>query len=202
VYSLALITAPVAQPVSVAEAKKQVELAGGITHHDAHLSRLIRAATQLQTIRTGRQLINATYELSIDRFPRGRGRITLPRWPLQSVTSITYEAGDVTPATLSADAYKVLTRQEPGQVALRVGYGWPLTIAEAEAVTVRFVAGVAATPEALTDADELLKAGILVAVQALWMRDHQQPWEKMLHAAMDIFEGHRSGDDFVEYSHT
>jgi len=198
-YSLSPITEPTEQPLTLAEAKKQVEVATAITHHDDHLTRLIKAATQHAETYTHRQLLTATWELNIDRCPTSSARINLPLAPLQSVTSVTYfdSAGDE--QTLSTDVYKVLSDQEPGQIALKYGQVWPAVYQEAEAVTVRFVAGYADTAAELADSEELLKAALLLLVEAFWRRDFEQRYNRQIKAAEAILEQYRY-DDFVDYS--
>lgn len=198
-YLPVLYTAAAEQPVTLAEAKKQVELAGAITYHDDQLERLIKAATQLAEERTHRQILTATYDWTLDKFPAAGEAINVPYPPLQSVTSITYTdtAGDS--QTLAATVYKVIVNTQPGRIVLKRNQSWPSVYDEAGSVTIRFVAGYADTADELAAAEELLKAGVLLAVQAYWMRDHQQPFDRHLKAALDLFELYAPGDEFLDY---
>lgn len=185
--------------VSLTEAKKEVEVAEAITYHDADLTRLIKAATQQATVRSGRQLLTAGYRFVIDAFPLGRNTICLPFPPLQSVESIKYydAAGDQ--QTLSTDVYRVLTAREPAEICLKFGQAWPTVYDEPDAVEIEYLAGVADTAEDLQPEDEWYKQAILLIVRAFWLRDHGQPYEAVMRAADLILEAHRCGDDFEEY---
>lgn len=201
-YSLTLITAPTEEPITLAEAKHQLGIATAITYHDDELGRLVKAARKDAEEKTHRQSLTAVWELKLDRFPPGSGRINIPLPPLAWDTENDYvkyydTAGDE--QTLSTDVYKVLAG-EPGQLALKYGQFWPSTYTEAEVVTVRFTAGYAATAAELADSEELLKAGLLLLVEGMWKRDHgERAHEWRLRSANDILERYAPGDDFVEY---
>lgn len=201
-YSLQLKTAPTEQPATLAEAKKQVEVAAGMTYHDAHLTRLIKAATEEVERLANRAILSQTLVLRLDRFPADRGRIPLPRPPLKSVTHVKYYDTTGVLRTLSATAYKVLTHQEPGQLALKYNQTWPSVYAEAEAVEIEYLAGYATNAAALQARHEELKAAILLLVQSAWLREHGMQSGKDLHQlrAHQLCEGWRCGDDFLEYS--
>lgn len=200
-HSLELKTPPTQQPVTLAEAKKQVEVAAGITYHDEHLARLIKAATSEVERLANLSILTQTLVLRLDCFPGGCERINLPRPRLQSVTSITYydTAGDL--QTLSTDVYKVLANQQPGQVALKYNQVWPSVYGEAEAVAIEYVAGFAGAASQLADRHEDLKSAVLLLVQSAWLRDHGMQRGKDLHElrAHQICEGWRCGDEFLDY---
>jgi uncharacterized phiE125 gp8 family phage protein len=198
-YSVVRITEPGDYPITLAEVKKQLEIATAVTYHDEHLLRLIAAATQYATERTGRQLIKCSYRLSIDDFPPDVNRIALPYPPLVSVTSVKYLDADGVQQTLAASLYRVLADREPGEICLKLDEEWPDTSGEFSAVEITYVAGKAETADELTAADELLRQGVLVLAQAYWLRDHGQSYDDTLRAADLIFEGCRCGDDFLDY---
>lgn len=139
-YGLTLVTAPTAEPLTVGEAKKHVELAESDTTHDATLAALLKAARQCVENRTNRQLVTATWDLKLDAFPLS-GPILLPYAPVASVTSITYvdSAGDS--QTWASSNYVVSTSREPCEVRLAYSKSFPVTRVQPDAVTVRFVAG-------------------------------------------------------------
>ena len=188
-----------ATAVSLSEAKKQVEVADAITYHDAHIERLILAATQQATVRSGRQLLQTGYRFTFDAFPYGTGRIPLPFPPLVSVESIKYYDIDGVQQTLDAGEYRLLTAREPGEICLRYGKTWPDVYDEPDAVQVEYLAGVAALAEDLGPEEEWFRQAILLLVQAFWLRDHDQQYERIMRAADLILEAHRCGDDFVVY---
>lgn len=150
-------TSNLAAGVSLARAKKHLELSGGAdSHHDSQVSSLVLAATKVVEDRTGRALVSQTWEMTLDRFPlTGPRRIVLPRPPLSSVSSITYVDSDGASQTLSSSNYRVSTHREPGTVEESYDTTWPTTRDIQEAVKVTFVAGYAnleSVPEALKQA--------------------------------------------------
>jgi uncharacterized phiE125 gp8 family phage protein len=128
-----LVTAPINNPVSLAEAKDHLRVSG--TAEDGYLSTLIAAATEAAQQITRRQFEPATYDLFLDGFPAGPIGIPLP--PLQSVESVTYvdpDGSEQTFAEFEADMVN-------GQVLPAYGTFWPATRDVPNAVRVRFVAG-------------------------------------------------------------
>ena len=82
-YGISLVTAAAAEPVTLAEAKKQVGVATANTDHDTLLGTLITAARQYVESYTHRQLVTATWLLTLDRLPIGLDRLYYPKAPLQ-----------------------------------------------------------------------------------------------------------------------
>lgn len=141
-YGLTLVTAPTVEPISVAEAKKQCEIADAVTHHDSAFGSLITAARQFIERTLNRQLCTATWDLKLDRFPCGTyDAILVPLAPLVSVTAITYLDSAGTSTTWTSTNYRVSTSREPGRIVPVVGQTYPTTYNTTDAVTVRFVAG-------------------------------------------------------------
>lgn len=198
-YSLVCTTPAAEMPVTLAEAKKQLEIAEAITYHDSQLLRLIKAASQQCVVRSGRQLLDTSYRLTIDSFPVSPGRISLPLPPCASVQFIKYYDTDGVQQTLAGTVYRLLADREPAEIALRSGQSWPTVYDEPDVVEIAYTAGVAATAAELRDEDEWLKQAVLLLVQAYWLRDHNQPYDRLTRAAELICEAHRCGDDFVPY---
>lgn len=134
---------PIAEPVTLAEAKRQVRRVD-VDDDDTYLgTMLIPAVRERGEQATRRQFITATWDLRIDhRFPC---EIVIPRPPLQSVTSITYVDTAGVTQTLAADQYQVDAPSGPqaqrGRIRPVYGVIWPITRCQMNAVTVRFVAG-------------------------------------------------------------
>jgi len=199
-YALKLVTPPTEQPVTLDEAKKQVEIATSVEYHDDHLQRLIKAATEAAQVRAGRQILTATYRLTLDEFPaESDSRILVPMPPLQSVSSIAYLDSNGVSQTLATTYYRALTDREPGEIILRYGQTWPSTYDEPQAVTINYLAGIADTAAELGDKDEWIKEAILLLVQAFWLRDFGQVNGKIFERVDQILEAHRCGDDFFQY---
>lgn len=106
----------------------------------------LRAAIQEFERDTGRQLVTATYELTLDAFPSGDGdeaEIELPKPPLISVTSVKYIDTDGVEQTLATTVWEMSAPDpdEPGVVRLQYDQAWPETRDQRDAVRIRFVAG-------------------------------------------------------------
>jgi uncharacterized phiE125 gp8 family phage protein len=138
--SLALVTAPTIEPVTLAEAKLHLRVDHG--DEDALIESLVTSArTHVEHV-TSRAFINQTWRLSLDAFP---AEIRLPRPPLSSVTSLQYLDGNGTLQTLSASSYTVDSDAEPGRVVEAYATTWPSVRNDIRAVRVTYVAGYGAT---------------------------------------------------------
>ncbi|MFQ5535459.1 MAG: head-tail connector protein [Sphingomonadales bacterium] len=137
--ALSLVTAPAAEPITLAEAKDHLRITG--TDDDVYITRLIAAARQHVDGSDGilgRALITQTWDLFLPKFP---AEIRVPLPPLQSVTSIKYiDAGGIT-QTLAASEYTVDVKRQPGRIVEAFGKSWPATRDVPNAVEVRFDAG-------------------------------------------------------------
>lgn len=215
---LTQIVKPQELPVSVPQARKQVEVPAQTTHHDIHLKRLITAATNQVQQRTGRALITQKWRLTLDRFPYGDRdsnnesrhgyygryggycdqRLMLPRPPLVSVDSITYVDSFGENQTLDPECYKVGTNSSPGIIQPAYGTTWPDTQYEIEAVTIDYTAGYGDDRESIPDE---YRQAILIAVDH-WF-DPDQPMsgaesQGLPGAAMSLIESLHTG---VKYGH-
>jgi len=148
-YSLALVTAPGGEPVTLADVKTWARI--DTSEDDALLTGLIADARQQfdgKDAWFGRALMTQTWDLFMDCFPyesdgsyADAPSICVPLPPLQSVTSINYVDSAGTPQLLANTEYVVDTKSEPGQILPAFGKVWPAAQATINAVTVRFVAG-------------------------------------------------------------
>lgn len=144
---LRLITAPVAEPVSIFTAKEHLRLDADATD-DGLVADMLRAAREAVEAHTGRALMPQTWQLRLPEFPASDAAILIPTAPLISVTEllIINEAGAET--VVSTDDYQVEAPSGPraGRGKLIPGYAltWPATRATTlGAVRVTFQAGYA-----------------------------------------------------------
>lgn len=167
--SLRQTVPPATEPVTLTELKTQLRIAS--TDEDAYLTGLIIVAREHVEALTRRQLVTATWELSLDRFPTCIGTsgrfpsrsIFIPRPRLITVASITYVDGNGDTRTLDAANYRVDTKSEPGRIEPAFGYTWPTARRVSNSITITYSAGygnAAAVPGALKAAI-LIAAGIL-----------------------------------------
>jgi uncharacterized phiE125 gp8 family phage protein len=119
---------------------------------------LIQAARRYGENFQNRAYNTQTWELWLDAFP-DVDYISLPRPPLQSVTSVEYYDTSNVKYTMSATDYFVDTKSEPGKVTLGYGKSWPssTTLRPYNGVCVTYVAGhVGQVPDTIKQAMLLL----------------------------------------------
>ena len=174
-WSLTLVTGPTAEPISLNAAKMWLRL--DHSAEDDLVASLIQMVREVVEER-GVAVFTQTWDLTLDHFPHGA--ISIPKAPLQSITSVKYTDTDGVEQTLAASAYQVDTKGGIPRVAPAYATVWPSTRHELNAVTVRFVAGygsLGATPDvperllqamrlALTTSYALRSDEVVGAVQA------------------------------------
>jgi uncharacterized phiE125 gp8 family phage protein len=141
---LQLLTAPTAQPVSLAMAKAHLRIGPDETDQDDSISLLIDAATTRAGKVTQRALNVQSWRLILDCFPKGAISIPLP--PLISVESIKYTDVSGVEQTLSEGDYLVNPYGLIGRVTTSAGKRWPITLAQEMAVRIEFTAGYTSVP--------------------------------------------------------
>lgn len=148
--ALSQITPPVREPVSLDYAKTHCRVDG--TDEDNLIAGLIISARAYCEKYINRALMEQTWDLWLDKFPKG-GAIEIPLPPLQTVTSIKYYDIDDTEHTMDAADYIVDAASEPGRVVLGYSKAWSTTtLRPVKAVCVRFVAGYATYSSTVTTA--------------------------------------------------
>jgi uncharacterized phiE125 gp8 family phage protein len=150
-------TAPTSEPLTLTEVKNHLRIDN--TDSDDELTLLLAAARSHVETRTNRQLMQATYELTLDRWPSS-GVLTLRMPPLSSVTSVVYYDENGSSQTFSSDNYHVDTATEPGRVVLEDGESWPNLDIRPAAVTVTYIAGQASSDD-VPDAAKLATLQLL-----------------------------------------
>ncbi len=155
-----IVTVPATEPVTAAELRAHlVETTDSLP--DATANALIAEARQEIEDQTGMAFITQSWRLSLDDWPSGadpwwdgvrqmavselagaRRTLQLPRYPLQSITSVTVydDAGDDT-AVVVATTFDVDTYRKPGRMTLRTGATWPIALRQSNAIQVIYVAG-------------------------------------------------------------
>jgi uncharacterized phiE125 gp8 family phage protein len=129
--------------VGLADAKPHCEVGDSDTSQDVKLTRMISAAIADVERHTRKALITQTWVMTLREFPvSDRGRIYLPRPPLQTVSSIVYVNDAGSSVTLSTSDYQVVTGSSPGYVEPAFNKSWPSVRSEtAESITITYVAG-------------------------------------------------------------
>jgi uncharacterized phiE125 gp8 family phage protein len=133
------ITPPESLPVTI---EQLADHARADCHAEsAYLEVLIQAARDYVEMFTRRQLINATWRLTLDEFPSTRDPIRLPRPPLVSVSSIKYIDTDGVEQTIDAADYIVDADSEPPRITPKHDGRWPTSRTRIAAVKVEYVSG-------------------------------------------------------------
>ena len=143
-----------------------------------HLVSIIKAARRNTEDITRRQLITATWEYYLDRFPRCEDYITIPFGNLQSVTSIKYKdcdwasvADDITMVE-GTDYIVELNGEGCGRIVLPYGMTWPSdTLYTSNPITIKFVCGYGATTDTIPE--EVKAAMKLIATDLYVNREGQ-----------------------------
>lgn len=164
------VSGPAIEPVTAAELRAHlVEGSAGLP--DAQADALIAEARELIEEFTGLALISQEWRLALDHWPAGRelwwdgvrqGAISelhaphslraveLPRYPLQSVDSVTvYDEAGNSAAVVLAATFVVDPYRKPGRVVLRDGATWPIAMRAANAIEIVYTAGYGATASAV-----------------------------------------------------
>ncbi len=173
---LALVTPPQSEPVDVEEAARHLH-ADLEELESEHVKGLIRVARAYAESYTRRQLVTATYALTLPEF---YDEVELPRPPLVSVSSIAYVDENGAPQTLATTVYDVDSTSDPGVITLADGESWPATKTQPNAVTITFIAGYGGpldVPENVRHAIKLLVGHFNENSEAVVMPTAQQPVE-------------------------
>lgn len=157
VSTLRQVTGPAAEPIHVERAKQHLRI--DHDHEDEYIAGLVAAARAHAEVYRSEVFVTQKFELILDRFPTGRGDITLPWHPLVSVSSVVYVDTDGTSTTFATTKYTVSAKHKPGIVALAADEQWPSTQHVVDAVTITFIAGHATPCSVSVSGDTLTPTG-------------------------------------------
>lgn len=172
---------PSTNPVQLGDLKTSLRVVDDLSNpdgttyssDDAALAMYLAAALDHIETETRQQLLTRSFTRTLDGFPGqhsferrhpiafdrdGRQTITLPKPPLQRVSTVQYLDATGTLQTLSPSSYVVDASQKPGRIVLRPGYSWPATDGSAGCVQISFTAGY----DGAADCPNILKQSILL----------------------------------------
>jgi len=180
-----LVTAPAIEPVTSLDVKNQLELDVNDPSKDTQIDLYIASAREMIEEYTGLALITQTWRLELDHWPSestewwdgvrqgaisdlvatGRASdILLPRYPLQSVDTITADGDAVTVATV----FTVDASQRPGRLVINRGQTWPVVLDTASGIKITYTAGYG---DNATDVPAALRLAIIQI--AAYMFEHR-----------------------------
>lgn len=158
IQNLVMTTPPSEEPISLATAKLHLRVT--ITQDDPLISALITAARELCEKEVRRAFVTRTYQLRLNRFPWNSpqvylpnysdermpsgtwGMIELPKPPLISVTSITYQDLNGTVQTLDPSRYQVdAGGVTQGVIVPSYGMYWPQSRYNLDSILINYQAG-------------------------------------------------------------
>lgn len=154
--SVRVVTPPTNDPVTIAEAKRQLNIAASDDAHDDKLADLIQDATETWEHDTHQKLITQTIEHVQERW---EPIVRLTFRPIQSVESVKYRDADGTLQTVSASDYALDLGQ--GLLRFKRAYTVPTYQAEWDAWQVQYVAGYG---DNSTDVSQLDRGAILTLI--------------------------------------
>lgn len=167
-----VVTPPVIEPVTLAEAKLHARVDADDVLEDTLLSILISSARSHGENTTRRAFVTQTLELTLPSFPANGDPIELPRPPFQSITSVTYIDATGASVTLDPAAYFALATSDsvPALLYPAPDDCWPATAVRPNAVAIRYVAGWPVTTGSppLATTPEALRAWMLVRITDLY----------------------------------
>lgn len=155
------VTAPAAEPVTLAEAKAQCRIDTSDAASDAFVTGLIVAARRMVEAYLHRRLITQTVEFR--RSGLGAA-IALPIAPVQAVASITYLDLTGSEQTLAADQFRLDRSCLPYRLVPAYGVTWPAVLGDVDTVGVRLTVGYG---DAGSDVPADIKAALLMMIAHL-----------------------------------
>lgn len=133
------VTAPALEPVSLTEVKARLRIDSTVDDPDLR-GLIVAARRQVEKDLNGASLVATVWDSWMDQAPGG-AVVSVPRWPLQSVTSVTsYDAADAATVFASTE-YLVDAASRPGRVILNDDAAWPSGLRTHKAMVIRHISG-------------------------------------------------------------
>jgi uncharacterized phiE125 gp8 family phage protein len=166
-----LQTAPDNEPITLDELKTHLRITG--SGEDTYLTGLIEEARQEIEDASGIAFITQEWLLTLDRWPAAReewwdgvreahidvlyggnrqnyASVRLPRYPLQTVDTITTYSEDGTATSVTiADVFDVDTQSLRGRLTIKRGATWPIALQANNAIEIAYTAGYGDTATAV-----------------------------------------------------
>jgi uncharacterized phiE125 gp8 family phage protein len=144
-----LTTPPTVEPISLAEAKAHLRVTH--TDDDTFISTLIITARRIIEQRYGLSFMQQGWSVFLDRWP-DNPMLTLPLYPVQSVTDVKIYGDDDVAATLDPAHYFLDAASRPSRLILRQGRIVPPPGRRANGIEVKLTAGFSSVPQQVKQA--------------------------------------------------
>jgi uncharacterized phiE125 gp8 family phage protein len=144
--TMTLLTPPALEPVTLAELRQFLRLAGD--SDDDLLTGLLKAARETLEAKTGLALINQTFRLHADGWPRS-GILRIPKYPVRSVSAVAALLDDGTSVAIAGHDLHLSTRARPARLYLAERHRPAQSLC---GLAVDFVAGFGETGNEVPDA--------------------------------------------------
>jgi uncharacterized phiE125 gp8 family phage protein len=133
------VTDQTSEAITLAQARKQLEIAQSDLAHDDQLTLLIQSARDQWEADTDSAVLTQTWRVYLDSF--NDDEIYLPKRPVSSITTLKYYDLTNTQQTLATSYYSL----DQGSRVIRLKYqqDWPGTVARWDAVEITYVCGYA-----------------------------------------------------------
>ncbi len=163
---LILTSGPLAEPVTLAEAKAHCRIDGA--DEDTLITSLILAARTHIERALGIALITQEWSLYLDAWPQNR-TVEIPLGPLQKIERVQIFDASGTPALVLSDLYMADTGGMRGRLIGKDGFAWPVPGRVANGIEIAFTAGFGS---GATDVPQPLRQAVLMLV-AHWYEERE-----------------------------
>lgn len=178
-----LITAPLIEPVSVADAAAHCRVTDN-SEYD-YIGELVIAARMNLEERCWSAFITQTWQYWFDSFAT---RIYIPRPPLQSIGFVKYTASDGTLTTVGSSIYETSAELQREFVRLQYQQSWPLTRGHADDVTIEATLGYG---DKATDVPYPIRQAIKLLVGYMYCNRGDESTQKMPPAVSSLIAPYR-----------
>lgn len=174
---------PIAEPISLEQARLQCSIDAGITVWDELLNVYIIAAREFAEEYTGTAIgARDSLMVQLTTFPANGGAITLPEWPVLGVSSIDYVDKDGNLLFMPQGDYLLNANVKPRTVILASGAAWPADSGGAtNNITVTYTSGYSLPNDSPQDSPlpGAIKVAMLLLI-AYWFKQRESVSDKPL----------------------